>query len=508
MQSASHSIRSLWIPTVSLAALAGGLGSSLAGLGWPGTAKAAWAPGDTVASAPSADAKDIAVARSLSNAFRGAAARISPAVVAISTVQRLQSPTMPGDGRELPLGQEELFRRFFGLNPGRGLPLQIPEQRGQGSGFVVRADGHILTNNHVVANAGSIEVTFIDGRQLKAELVAADPDTDLAVIKVEASDLPMVEFGDSSKLEPGEWVVAVGNPYGLEQTVTAGIISALGRGNVGLNTYEDFIQTDTAINPGNSGGPLVDLEGRVVGVNSAIRTSNGGSDGISFAIPAHLAEKVTRELIDGGKVERGWLGISMQPLTPELAKKFDHEGGGVLISAVIEGTPAERAGLRSGDILLQLDGQPVADSRELLNRIGARRPGEFVEVGFLRAGERETVSLELARRPDSADLASNGQGLIELPIAPLGLSVEPLKPEVARELRLISRQGLLITAVEPGSPAAAAGLRPEDVILEVNHIAVDTARDLRAALSSSDRSALFKVERSGRISFLLVKQND
>lgn len=507
MQPASLSIRSLWIPTVSLAALAGSLGFSLAGLGWPDSASAALAPHASVASAPVADAQDIAVARSLSNAFRGAASRISPAVVAISTVQRPQWNGFQGNQR-VPQAQEELLRRFFGVNPGQGLLPQMPEQRGQGSGMVLRPDGHILTNNHVIAGASEIEVAFTDGKRLPAKLVAADPDTDLAVIRVEAEGLTSVQFGDSTQLQPGEWVVAVGNPYGLEHTVTAGIISALGRGNVGLNTYEDFIQTDTAINPGNSGGPLVDLEGRVVGVNSAIRTSNGGSDGISFAIPAHIAQRVALDLIDGGQVERGWLGISMQPLTPELAQKFDYQGGGVLISDVIANAPAERAGLRSGDIVVQLDGQPVADNRELLNRIGARRPGERVEVGFLRDGQRETLTLELARRPSNADMVRDSDGLIEMPVAPLGLSVEPLTPAVARELGLSSTRGLLITAVEPDSPAAEAGLRAEDVLLEVDRNPVSNLRELRAALMRGDRSALLRIERSGRLSYVVVEQAD
>lgn len=493
------------LPTLSLAALASGLGVLLPSATFPGQAVASGAGVEGPAPAPLADAQDIAVARSLSNAFRGAVARISPAVVSIATVQRPASTGLSEPGLA-PQDPGEQLRRFLGLAPGQALPFEIPEQRGQGSGFVVRPDGYILTNNHVVAGASELEVSFADGKRLKAELVATDPDSDLAIIRVEARDLPSASFGDSLALQPGEWVVAVGNPYGLEHTVTAGVVSALGRGDVGLNIYEDFIQTDAAINPGNSGGPLVDLEGRVLGVNSAIRTSNGGSDGISFAIPAHLAEKVTRDLIERGRVERGWLGVSMQPLTRELAAKFGHQGGGVLVSEVLADTPAAKAGLRSGDILTRLDGRPLADNRSLLNAVGAKRPGDEVELEYLRDGRLAQARVTLARRP--ADAAAARGGLTEQVPAPLGLTVDPLTPELAQELGLTSTRGLLITEVAPGSPAARAGLRPEDVLLEVDRQPVGSLLELREALRAGDDSALLKIGRSGRISYVVIEQRD
>lgn len=505
MQPCPRRLASLLLPTLSLAALASGLGVLLPSATFPGRAVASAAGAERPAPPPLADAQDIAVARSLSNAFRGAVARISPAVVSISTVQRPASIGLSGPGQP-PQDPSEQLRRFLGLAPGQALPFEMPERRGQGSGFVVRPDGYILTNNHVVAGASELEVSFADGQKLKAELVATDPDSDLAIIRVEARDLPSASFGDSLALQPGEWVVAVGNPYGLEHTVTAGVVSALGRGDVGLNTYEDFIQTDAAINPGNSGGPLVDLEGRVLGVNSAIRTSNGGSDGISFAIPAHLAEKVARDLIERGRVERGWLGVSMQPLTRELAAKFGHQGGGVLVSEVLADTPAAKAGLRSGDILTRLDGRPLADNRSLLNAVGAKRPGDEVELEYLRDGKLAQARLTLARRP--ADAAVARGGLTEQVPTPLGLTVDPLTPELAQELGLTSTRGLLITEVAPGSPAARAGLRPEDVLLEVDRQPVGSLLELREALRAGDDSALLKIERSGRISYVVVAQRD
>jgi serine protease Do len=458
------------------------------------------APPDATAPADSPRA----FAQMLSRAFRDAAATISPSVVNITSITKADVPEA-GESAPIP---DELFRRFFGDDAGqwppfRFQPMPTPELHGEGSGVITRADGYVLTNNHVVDGATTVEVTLADGRSFTATVVGTDPESDLAVIHIDASDLPAARIGDSDALSPGDWVVAVGNPFGLDHTVTAGIVSAKGRADVGVSTYEDFIQTDAAINPGNSGGPLVNLAGEVVGINTAIRSATGGSDGIGFAIPINLAARVADELVERGRVDRGWLGVSVQPLTPELSEAFDHSGGGALVADVVEGTPAAEAGLRSGDIITRAGGKAIDSPRALVNAVGAMRPGESLTVTVDRRGREETLRVTLAERPREMRRAATPLAKTAPPKA-LGLEVQALTPDLAREIGTSAERGVLVTAVAPGSAAERAGLRAGDVIVEAHHQAVATPADLSSAIEAAKGQVLLKVQRETAVRFVVV----
>jgi serine protease Do len=432
-------------------------------------------------------------ARSLSTGFREVARRISPSVVGVVAIH---------EAREAPAGFQQggpdlffrdPFHRFLapqdpdGDDDGYGMPMPFPSPRGQGTGVIVDESGTIATNNHVVAGAERIQVKLQDGRTLSAELVGADPDTDLAILRVHADGLTAARLGDSDALEPGDWVMAVGNPFGLDHTVTVGVVSAKGRTGVGVATYEDFIQTDAAINPGNSGGPLVNLEGEVVGINTAIRTSNGGSDGISFAIPSSTLKSVMPELVSAGRVSRGWIGVAIQDVTPELAESFGttaHEGA--LVSQVVEDSPAQRAGLRSGDIVLQVDDKRVKSASQLSTLVAGLEPGTDVELTVLRNGKHENIKLELAERePDSGDRGRADEGAERTP-ARWGLRLGPVPEDLASALDV--EHGALIRRVEPGSAAEDAGLSPGEVIVSVNDREVRDADDALDALRSVDHA--------------------
>ncbi len=322
--------------------------------------------------------------------YAEAVERAAPAVVNVYTAKLVRE-------RPNPLLEDPFLRRFFG----RLLPESRPRlQTSLGSGVIIDREGHILTNHHVIAGADEIEVALRDGRHASAKLVGSDPDTDLALLRIELPRLPVAVLGDSRRLRVGDVVLAIGNPFGVGQTVTLGIVSAVGRRGLGINTFEDFIQTDAAINPGNSGGALVDASGRVVGINSAIFSRSGGSLGIGFAIPTHIARTVAKELIAHGRVVRGWLGVQIQDLDPRLAESFGlRVAQGVVVAAVLRGGPADRAGLRPGDVILRIDGRPVRDAREALDRIAARRPGERIVLEGLRDGAPARWEATIGERP-------------------------------------------------------------------------------------------------------------
>ncbi|HEX6886401.1 MAG TPA: Do family serine endopeptidase [Planctomycetota bacterium] len=432
--------------------------------------------------------------RELSRAFRDVARHISPSVVGILATREVEdrpSRYQTPDPQQDPFGD---LRRFFGnQGPFPPFPAPSPLQRGQGTGVIVAADGVIATNNHVVAGATKIEVSLQDGRRLAASVVGTDPETDLALLRVAEKGLPAAKLGDSSILEPGEWVVAVGNPFGLDHTVTVGVVSALGRRGFGVADYEDFIQTDAAINPGNSGGPLLNLDGEVIGINTAIRTSSGGSDGISFAIPSQTLAGVMPQLLGDGRVSRGYLGVNLQPLTPELAASFGLETRagerpqGALVSQVLAGTPAAEAGLRPGDIVLRLDGTAVQDSRELSERVAALAPGTRAELVLLRDGAEKELTLELGERPSREERIANSLRPEGRDAAALGLRLGDLPPAMAREHDLAG--GALVRSVEPDSPAARAGLVPGDVILSVGRHEVDSAAAAEEHLAEAGSGA-------------------
>lgn len=381
------------------------------------------------------------------------------------------------------------FERFFGPEYRR---FQDPnrrkrQQRGAGSGFIIDKEGFILTNNHVVENAEKITVTMADKSEVEAELIGTDPKSDIALIKIDVDeDLPVVELGDSDSLEVGEWVIAIGNPFGLNQTVTVGVVSAKGRSRVGINEYENFIQTDAAINPGNSGGPLLNIHGRVVGINSALYSRTGGYMGIGFAIPINMAKFINEQLMAHGKVTRGYLGVGIQDVDEALAGSFGlSKAGGVLITDVQDDTPASRAGVKSEDVIVGMDDVEIKDTQDLRNRIAQIIPGTTVVLHLIRNGKPIKLDAKIGEQPANFGVASTGRPG-ENPLAPFGLVVQGLTPDLAEQLGYEGRQGLIISEVQPGSPADEFGLRSGYLIEEVQKVKVTSLGDLRRVMQQSE----------------------
>ncbi len=436
-----------------------------------------------------------------SRAFSEIAAAISPAVVNISSTKIVRRDANP-------LFDDQFFDLF---NPFREFrtPKKWKEQS-LGSGVIVSADGYIITNNHVIEQAQEIRITLFDKRSFKARLIGSDPKTDIAVVKVDAKDLPTVQWGDSDKLEVGEFVLAIGNPFGLSHTVTMGIISAVGRANVGIADYEDFIQTDAAINPGNSGGPLVNIRGELIGINTAIFSRSGGYQGIGFAVPCNMVRLVMGQLEQKGKVTRGWLGVTIQELTPELAQKFGlKQSKGALVGDISKGSPAEKAGIKRGDIITEYDGRKVKDVGNLRNMVAQSKVGTEVPVVILRGDKEYAVKVLIAELP--RDLAESSQGGVpdeQTFEGLIGLNVMDLTREVARQLGLNKEEkGVVVIRVEPGSAAEEAGLRKGDVIQEVNRKRVERLDDYNKIISGmqpGDTILLF-VNRGGKKFYVTLR---
>ena len=451
--------------------------------------------------------------------FVGIVKAVTPAVVNISTTRVVKAPGGPGGGNEqmAPFMDDPFFRQFFGEEFFRR--FQIPRERREnslGSGVIVSNDGYIVTNNHVIAKADEIKVLLNDRREFIGKVVGTDPKTDLAVIKISAKDLPVVPWGDSDKLEVGEYVLAIGNPFALNSTVTLGIVSAVGRANVGIADYEDFIQTDAAINPGNSGGAMVNVRGELVGINTAIFSRSGGYMGIGFAVPANMTRSVMDSLVKTGKVTRGWLGVSIQEISQSLAKQFNlTDTKGALVSEVIPDSPAAQAGLKSGDVVISLDGKRV-DSPAILRNMVAQTPvGKTVKLEMLRDGKKQTFNVKITEQPkevaqaDGEETLQGGEGETGTGKAALaGLEVRNLTPEIARQLGLpAGTNGVVVTGVAPDSAAAAAGVEPGDVILEINRQPVRSVADLKklSGKLSKKEGALLLINRRGGKLFLAIK---
>jgi serine protease Do len=437
------------------------------------------------------------------------AKRAMPAVVNISTTQkgesrRGRSPRpMPGPnpfGHEDPM--EEFFRRFFGER------LPPRQQRSLGSGFIISADGYIITNDHVVGEATKITVRLSDKEEYTAKVVGRDEKTDLALIKIEANrPLPTLPLGDSADLQVAEWVLAIGNPFGLEQTVTVGIVSAKAR-VIGAGAYDDFIQTDASINPGNSGGPLLNLRGEVVGINSSIFSQGGGNVGIGFAIPVNLAKSITDQLRETGKVTRGWLGVSIQTVTPELAKSFGlEEPRGALVADVTADGPAEKAGLQRGDVITAFEGKTVKDSHELPTLVAQSPVGKNAEVKVLRGGKERSFSVTLGQMPEQeARAEGGGEGEDKW-----GLTVANVSVEIARRFQLSPDQrGVVVVAVEPGGQADAAGLQAGDVVEEVNQQPVNSVQEFNSAVAQGGNreTLLLLVRRGENSSYVALRKQE
>ena len=440
--------------------------------------------------------------RETGKAFASVARQVSPSVVYIQVESKQEAAGM---GPFASPFSDEFFKRFFG-EPFPGAPQgEAPQRRAvsQGSGFVFSSkDGllsdrtYILTNYHVVEGAEKIKVKFQDGREFIAKIKGSDPKSDVAVIEIKAGGLPALRWGDSSTLEVGEWVLAMGNPFGLSHTLTVGVVSAKGRTSLGISDYEDFIQTDAAINPGNSGGPLVNLDGEVVGVNTAILSRSGGYMGAGFAIPSGLARSIAEQLIDSGEVVRGFLGVVIQDLTSELAESFDIEQSrGALIAQVTADSPAQKAGLKAGDVIVSYQGKPVKDIGSFRNRVSQTPPDSRAKLTVIRDGERREIDVTIGRL-DDAQLTAEAPAEIT---SELGLSVQTLTPQLAQQFDAKAGQGVVVTKVEPGSVAEVAGIKIGDVILQVNRKPVDSAQAFNRAIGDS---------RQGKRALLLIASGD
>jgi len=421
---------------------------------------------------------------------------LKPAVVNISTRRTENTGDVLGmPDEDTPFG--DFFRQFRGLQGPRVV-------HGVGSGFIISPDGIIATNNHVVDGASEIKVKMSDGREFTAKVLGRDSKTDLALVKITAQGLPVIPLGDSAQLQVGEPVMAIGNPFGLEQTVTTGIVSATGR-VIGEGPYDDFIQTDAAINPGNSGGPLINARGQAIGINTAIFSRSGGSVGVGFAIPMNLAKSVITQLASTGHVERGWLGVTIQRLTPELAKGFNMpDAEGALVSDVSSGSPAAAAGLRSGDVIVEYNGRKVVHSDDLPRAVAETPIGQDVPIAVVRDGHRMTLHARVARLAEPAAKGTAMAG--DADKGSLGLSVQTVTPDMAKELGLNQAHGVVIRDVRDDSPAASAGLRAGDVIVAVDRRPVSNVSEMKRALQEhrSGAPTLFLVYRDGSKLFVPV----
>ncbi|TLY15442.1 MAG: DegQ family serine endoprotease [Nitrospirae bacterium] len=459
-------------------------------------AAVAWA-GESITSSHASGSTSPAVASQATPATQGlapsfveVAKAVTPAVVNITTSvgERGRDARGPRDRMRDPMEE------FFGSPWGPRAPLDQPEHRhgGMGSGVIVSPDGYIITNNHVIDGARELTITLPDKREFKGKVIGTDPKTDLALIKVEAQGLPSVPWGDSSKLQVGEYVLAVGNPFGLNSTVTLGIVSALGRGRMGITQYEDFIQTDAAINPGNSGGALVNARGELVGINTAIFSQTGGYQGVGFAVPTSMAQPVSESLMKTGKVVRGYLGVGIQEVTQDLAKSFGlKQAQGALVSDVNEDSPAEQAGIKQGDVITGYQGSPVEDPVALQRKVTRTPVGTKATVKVARNGHEMDLAVMIGEQPDTVKIARAEQGSSEHPLA--GVAVQELDRQTARDLGLTKKtQGVVVTDVEPDSLASQAGLAPGDVIREINKQPVQSV-------------VLLLINRRGASLFLSVK---
>ena len=488
------------------------------------TAQAAPAVAEIKPALPPPTAAAVSDARALSRTFAQVAAQLSPSVVRITMGKTVKAPRGQFGFRGLPFG--------FGPQgqPGDDDDDELPQpgrgnkQHGEGSGVVIDTRGHILTNNHVVAGADELKVTFLGGRTAPAKIVGTDPKTDLAVIEVTGvKDLVPAKLGDSDKLLIGEWVIAIGNPFGLDHTVTVGVLSAKGRAGVTRGNFEDFLQTDASINPGNSGGPLVNLDGEVIGINTAIFSPNsgfgggsGGNIGIGFAVPSALARPIAEQLIAGGKVRRPFLGISMQDLTPELQRALGTAAPekGAIVAELTKDAPAARAGVKAGDIIVAIDGKAVENGRTVQREVFTKKIGQSIQLALWREGKQVQLVATAAEMPgetraDDETAGTGGPaGERESPKAKLGLQLQSLSPDIGQQLRVPpGTRGVVVAGVRPDSPAAEVGLSRGDVIVEIDHRPVGSVAEANGLLNQRrgpESGHLLRILRGGMSSFVAL----
>jgi len=428
--------------------------------------------------------------------FADLAEKLKPSVVNIGTTKTVRSgrPRTPfGQGSPFDrFGGDDFFERFFG-----DIPQREFKQRSLGSGFIITSDGYIFTNNHVIEQADKIIVKLSDGKEYEAKVIGKDAKTDIALIKIKpAGSLPVAEIGDSDKLRVGDWVMAIGNPFGLEQTVTAGIVSAKGR-VIGAGPYDNFIQTDASINPGNSGGPLFNMEGKVIGINTAI-VAHG--QGIGFAIPISMAKTILPDLKAKGKVTRGWLGVSVQDISEEIAKNMKlKDRTGALVNDVFKGDPADKAGLKSGDIIIDINGKKIKDMHELLINIAAFRVGEVVTIKILRDGQEKSFTITVAERKEDREIAASRNGS-----EAFGMTVQEITPEIAKHLGLSIKKGIIVVDVQEGSIADEVGIQQQDIILQVNKVKVESIKEYTREIGKAgDKGGILLLIQRGKARFLV-----
>jgi serine protease Do len=435
-----------------------------------------------------------------STSFADLAEKLSPTVVNISTTKTIKGRTRSpfGDGMPFPrfFGNDDAFRKFFGDAPEREF-----KQNSLGSGFIISSDGYIFTNNHVVEKADKIKVKLSNGKEYDAEVKGRDPNTDIALIKINPADeLPSARFGDSEKLRVGEWVFAIGNPFGLDHTVTAGIVSAKGR-VIGSGPYDNFIQTDASINPGNSGGPLFNLNGDVVGINTAIVAQG---QGIGFAIPINTAKSIVNDLKTKGSVTRGWLGISVQDVTDDISETLKLKNKkGALIGQVFEGDPADKAGIKAEDIIIEIQGKDIRDSHELLRIVAALTIGEKIKVKVWRDGKEKIFEITVGERKDEKTLAVKGKGGEHY-----GMTVQEMTPDMAKHFGLPEKSGVIITQVREGSPADDAGLKVQDIIIQINRVKITSVSEFLKEMTGDRRegTALLLIKRGNATFFTTLRK--
>ena len=477
-------------------------------MGWLPTGTAGPEPIPSPIVRPVATAPQLPMGGGSSKNFVEIAKSVKPAVVNIAATRTGKS----GEGPHGSPLDDPFFRKFFGDEFfKRDAPQREPKERGQGSGVIVEANGLIITNNHVVNKADDIRVFLSDKREFKGKLIGTDTKTDIAIVKIEATGLPTVPWADSDQLEVGEYVLAVGSPFGLTQTVTMGIVSAVGRASMGIAEYEDFIQTDAAINPGNSGGALVNVRGELVGINTAIFSQSGGNMGIGFAVPSNLSRTVMDQLVRTGKVVRGWLGVAIQDLSPELATQFGiTDTKGVLVSDVVEDSPARKAGFERADVITEYDGKPMDSPTHLRNAVAQTPIGKRVSVKLIRDKKPKTIEVTIVEQPKS--LGQPGAEESRESAAPTGIlsdiDVRELTEELATRYGLkASDRGVVVIRVKSGSTAEEMGVREGDLILEVNRKAVTSLKSYEQAASglAKDQAVLLLLKRKGQAIYLTLR---
>jgi len=489
-------------------------------------------PGKTTLYAASkqiADSDDVAVAQRFEKVFQQVVEQVKPAVVSITSVKvfkhtqqkqrkmpndQYHSQPKPGPDQEQEQDPFRDFRDFFGDDFfDRFFKQRSPEGeykvQGLGSGVIIDSEkGYIITNNHVVEDADELKITLGDKREFDGKVVGTDPQTDIAVVKIEGKNLPSAKLGDSDTIRVGQWAIAIGNPFGLSQTVSIGVISATGRANVGVAQYEDMIQTDAAINPGNSGGPLVNIREEIIGINTAIFTRSGGYQGIGFAIPVNMVKTIMKDLVEKGKVTRGWLGVVIQDITPDLAKSFNVSvTEGVLVSEIQENSPAKEAGFERGDIVVEYDGKAIRDVNHLRNVVAQTEIGKKVKAKVLREGKEKELLVKIGEQP--ADLFAAGPG--EVPSGKdLGMTVQNLTKELAKSLGIEEDSGVIVSEVQPGSPAAMSEIIEGDLIKEVNRKKISNVAEFKKALSEGDKEKgiLMLVKRGDFSRYVIIKTKE